>query len=64
LHLQASPQLSGNSRETDIRFARFLVKAGLSTMAVESLRVIVKESPRAQDARDAQKILDSIAKTK
>jgi hypothetical protein len=33
-------------------------------MAVESLRVIVKESPGAQAARDAQKILDSIAKTK
>jgi len=63
-HLQASPQLSGDSGETDIRFARFLVKAGLSPMAVESLRVIVKESPGAQAARDAQKILDSIAKTK
>ena len=64
LRVEASPQLSGDSRETDIRFARFLVKAGLSPMAVESLREIIKEFPGTQAARDAQKVLDSIAKTK
>jgi hypothetical protein len=62
--VEAWPQLSGDSRETGIRFARFLVKAGLSPMAVESLREIIKESPGTQAARDAQKVLDSIAKTK
>jgi hypothetical protein len=62
--VEASPQLSGDSRETDIRFARFLVEAGLSPMAVESLREIIKESPGTQAARDAQKVLNSIAKTK
>jgi hypothetical protein len=32
-------------------------------MAVESLREIIKEAPRTQAARDAQKVLDSIART-
>ena len=61
--VEASPQLSGD-READIRFARFLVKAGLSPMAVESLREIIKEAPKTQAARDAQRVLDSIARTK
>jgi hypothetical protein len=59
----ASPHLSGDSR-FDIPFARFLAKAGLSPMAVEALREIIKESPGKQAARDAQKVLDSIAMTK
>jgi type IV secretory pathway VirJ component len=62
--VEASPQLSGDRREIDIHFARFLVKAGLSPMGVESLREIIKGSPGTQAARDAQKLLDSIAKTK
>jgi hypothetical protein len=60
--LEASSQLSRGGRETDIRFARFLIKAGLSPMAVESLREILKESPGTQASRDAQTVLDSIAK--
>jgi hypothetical protein len=62
--VEASPQLSGGSRETDIRFAQFLVKAGLTPMAVESLREIIKKSAGTQAAREAQKALDSIAKGK
>ena len=62
--VEASRQLSGDRRETDIRFARFLIKAGLSSLGVELLQKIIKESPGTQAARDAQKLLDSIAKTK
>jgi hypothetical protein len=62
--VEPSPTLTGDGREPEIRFARFLIKAGLSPMAVESLRRIIKESPETRAAREAQQVLDSIAKTK
>jgi len=61
--VEPSATLTGD-QETQLRFARFLIKAGLSPMAVQSLRQIIKESPGTQAAREAQQVLDSIAKTK
>jgi hypothetical protein len=62
--VEPSATLRGDDRETELHFARFLIKAGLSPMAVQSLRQIIKESPGTQAAREAQQVLDSIAKTK
>jgi hypothetical protein len=62
--VEPSATLREDDRETEIHFARFLIKAGLSPMAVQSLRQIIKESPGTQAAREAQQILDSVAKTK
>jgi hypothetical protein len=62
--VEPSAKLAEDGRESEIHFARFLIQAGLSPMAVESLRQIIKESPGTRAAREAQQILDSIAKTK
>jgi hypothetical protein len=56
-------KLAGADRESEIRYARFLIKAGLAKVAVDSLRKIVAESPGTRAAQEAQQILDSIAKT-
>jgi para-nitrobenzyl esterase len=58
-----SLKLAKGDREAEIRYARFLIKAGLANVAVESLRKIVAESPGTRAAQEAQQILDSIAKT-
>ena len=62
--VEPSATLREDNRETELHFARFLIKAGLSPMAVQSLRQIIKESAGTQAAREAQQVLDSIAKTK
>jgi hypothetical protein len=62
--VESSPKITGDGRESEIRFARFLIKAGLSPMAVEALREIIKQAPGTQAAREAHQALDSIAKAK
>jgi hypothetical protein len=59
-----SLKLAGADRESELRYARLLIKAGLAQMAVESLRKIVTENPGTPAAQEAQQTLDSIAKTK
>ena len=50
----------GKQIETELSQARFLAKAGLSPMAVVSLRNIVSQAPGTSSAREAQRMLNSI----
>jgi para-nitrobenzyl esterase len=49
--------------ETRLHQARFLAKAGLGSLAVESLREIVKDARGTTFEQEAQRILDSIPKS-
>jgi hypothetical protein len=57
-------QFARNAIQSELRHARFLIKAGLSPIAADSLRKIVKEAPGTSAAREAQQSLDSIPKAK
>jgi para-nitrobenzyl esterase len=57
-------QFARNEIQSELRHARFLIKAGLSTIATDSLRKIVREAPGTSAAREAQLSLDSIPKAK
>jgi para-nitrobenzyl esterase len=56
-------QTGHHEHESEIRQARFLAKAGLGPLAVDSLRKIIKESPGTPGAHEAQRLLDSIGKS-
>jgi para-nitrobenzyl esterase len=53
-----------NEIQSELHHARFLIKAGLSPLAADSLRKIIKEAPGTPAAREAQQSLDSIPKAK
>jgi hypothetical protein len=57
-------QIARNEIQSELRHARFLIKAGLSPVAADSLRKIIKEAPGTSAAREAQQSLDSIPKAK
>jgi hypothetical protein len=57
-------QFARSEIQSELRHARFLIKAGLSSIATDSLRKIVKEAPGTSAAREAQLSLDSIPKAK
>jgi len=54
----------GDGPASEIRHARFLIKAGLSPLAVESLRRMIKEFSGTPTAQAAQQALDSFTKAK
>jgi para-nitrobenzyl esterase len=49
--------------ETRLRQARFLAKAGLGPLTIDTLREIIKEARGTTIAKDAQRLLDSIPKS-
>jgi len=53
-----------NEIQSELRHARFLIKAGLSPIAAPSLQKIIKEAPGTSAAREAQQSLESLPKAK
>jgi hypothetical protein len=57
-------RIARNEMQSELRHARFLIKAGLFPIATDSLRKIIKEVPGTSMAHQAQQSLDSLPKAK
>jgi len=58
------PGQPSQDQSESLHQARFLIKAGLPSLAVESLRKIIDEAPQSVAAREARRTLDILAKNR